>query len=56
MKAGSSGSSGSSGRFQECPLLEEQLVGLIEIAVYILGAPRVPQQGEGWKEKGSTLH
>lgn len=43
---------GSSGRFQEHPLLQKQLIGLIEITVYIAKAPRVPQQDEEVEGKG----
>lgn len=43
---------GSSGRFQEGPLLQEQLVGLIEITVYIVGAPKAPWQDEEVEGKG----
>lgn len=45
----------SSGRFQECSLLQEQLVGLIEITVYIEGAPRGPQQDEDMEGKGGHI-
>lgn len=43
---------GTFGRFQEGPLLQEQLVGLIEITVYIVGAPKVPRQDEEVEGKG----
>lgn len=46
---------GSSGRFQEHPLLQKQLFGLIEITVYIAEAPRVPQQGEEVEGKGKHI-
>lgn len=38
----------------ECCLLQEQLIGFIEIAVYMVGAPRVPQQIE--EEDGKGKH
>lgn len=45
----------SFGRFQECPLLQEQVVGLIEITNYIVGEPGVPQQDEEVEGKGEHV-
>lgn len=38
-----------------CPLLQEQLVGLIEITVYTVEVPRVPQQDEEVEGKGEHI-